>query len=201
MDEKTIAIYNAQAEAIAARHLAYGDSPSPLWSRLLSYFKAGEATADVGCGSGRDTHWLHQAGFPIVGYDGSEGMLAGARQRYPDGDFRSAFLPNLAEIPSAAYRNVLCSFVLMHLPKAELPIAIHNLARILKPEGRLLVAFRPSKAQSEREADGRLFTPISLSEMTEWMTAARLQILEAATHQDSDDPRFYRYFTVAERLP
>jgi len=201
MDSQTLAVYNQQAHAIAVRHLAYGETPTHFGLQLLAYFWSGEPTADIGAGGGRDSHWLHQQGFPLVGYDGSEGMLAEARRLYPECDFRYALLPHLSEIPSDTYTNVLCSFVLMHLPFDELPLAIHHLARILKPTGRLIVAFRPSKTESDREDDGRLFTPISLEHMQEWMTAADLQVLESETRQNKAEPVSHWHFVVAERLP
>jgi ubiquinone/menaquinone biosynthesis C-methylase UbiE len=200
MDTKTLAIYDEQASAIVARHLAYGETPTHFGAQLRAYFWGGEATADIGAGSGRDSHWLHQQGFPVVGYDGSEGMLAEARLRYPDCEFHHALLPHLTEIPSATYSNVLCSFVLMHLPYEELPLAIENLARILKPSGRLMVAYRPSKSDSEREADGRLFTPISLEQMQAWMKIATLNVLVAETRQSKADPVTHWHLVVAERL-
>ncbi len=200
MDTKTLDVYNQQAPTIVARHLAYGSHDMLFGSRVLAYFRPGEPTADIGSGSGRDTRWLHQQGFSVVGYDGSEGMLAEARQLYPECEFRHALLPDLAGVPSDSYANVLCSFVLMHLPSTQLPTALANLARILNAGGRLIVAYRYSKTDSEREADGRLFTSIPLEQMQTWMEQAKLRVLAAESHQSTNAPEFHWFLLAAERL-
>jgi ubiquinone/menaquinone biosynthesis C-methylase UbiE len=199
MDDQTIRIYNEKASHIVARHLQHGSHPNHLEAKLTTYFRLGKPTADIGTGSGRDSQWLYHHGYPVVSYDGSEGMLAEARQLYPECDFRYALLPHLAEIPSATYTNVLCSFVLMHLPEAELPVAIQNLARILHPSGRLMVAFRPSRTGGVREADGRLFTPISPEQTFHWMEAVGLTILEANTLPSSTYENQQWHLIVAEK--
>lgn len=182
MDHQTLQTYDQKATSIAARH--HQNKPNQVHDHILTYFHTGELTADVGCGSGRDTEWLHHQGFPTIGYDGSEGMLAEARQLYPEGDFRTALLPNLATIPDASYLNVLCNAVLMHFDKSETPLVLQNLARIMRPTGRLIVSFRGSQDIEEREADGRLYTRIQLDEMTSWMEAADLKVLVAETLPD-----------------
>lgn len=182
MDHQTLAIYNQQAASIAARH--HQNQPNQVHEQILAHFHAGEATADVGCGSGRDTEWLMAHGFPTIGYDGSEGMVAEARQRNPQGEFHLAFLPELAEIPDSQFLNLLCNAVLMHLPKAELAHALRHLARIMRPTGRLIVSFRGSQAIEEREADGRLYTRIEIAEMREAMRSAGLRVLFAETLPD-----------------
>jgi ubiquinone/menaquinone biosynthesis C-methylase UbiE len=197
MDTETLKVYDQKSASIAARH--FGNKPNRIHDLILTYFQAGELTADVGCGSGRDTEWLHHQGFPTIGYDGSEGMLAEARQRFPTGDFRTAFLPELAGIPDTAYLNVLCNAVLMHLPINETPTALHHLHRILRPGGRLIVSFRGSQEVDEREADGRLFTRIPLGDMTQWMEDAGLKVLEAETLPDPVRTGGVWSIVVAER--
>lgn len=202
MDEKTVNIYDEKAPVIVARHLAHrtGTYPNRFEEAVLTYFRVGEPTADIGSGSGRDTQWLRDLGFPVVGYDGSKGMLAEAQRLYPNEEFRYSLLPLLPEVPSESYTNILCSFVLMHLPTDELPVAIANLARILKKKGRLIVAFRPSRADGEREEDGRLFTPIDPEAMAGWMRDAGLEVLAMDTHPSDVYPASHWHLLVAERL-
>jgi len=70
------------------------------------YFDVGP-TADIGCGSVRDTQWL-------TGYDTSERLLAEARRLHPSA--RYAALPELHNIADETFCNVLCETVIMHLP-------------------------------------------------------------------------------------
>src|SRR5262245_37305730 len=154
MDARTVEVYDERALDFAARHRAA--EPTPLYRFILGFFHAGQPSADIGCGSGRDVAWLNEQGFPTIGYDASEKMLEEAGAAYPGLDFRQAALPDLAGIEDASIDNVLCSAVLMHLPREELITAVLALARILKSLGRLVLAVRESQFDTDREPDGRL---------------------------------------------
>ncbi len=65
MDALTIAAYEADAPRQAAYQRSV--SPGPVHRLASAFFHPGEPTADVGCGSGRDTAWLVRQGFPAVG--------------------------------------------------------------------------------------------------------------------------------------
>jgi SAM-dependent methyltransferase len=53
---------------------------------------------DLGCGSGLSTEILHQAGYPVLGIDISDAMIAIAQARVPAAEFRVASLFTV-EIP------------------------------------------------------------------------------------------------------
>ena len=100
MDTQTLAAYDRMAAAYAADWHTQ-PAASDMHALLLGHFRPGP-TADIGCGSGRDTAWLAEQGFAVTGFDASEGLLTEARQRYPDLDFRHAALPDLTGRPRAA---------------------------------------------------------------------------------------------------
>jgi SAM-dependent methyltransferase len=177
MDESTLKAYNERASFHAARMRVI--APNRVHALALRGFHPGAPTADVGCGSGRDTAWLLENGFAAVGYDASPGMLAEARAAYPQLDLREAALPALDGVPDASFDNLLCNAVLMHLPAAQLPVAAASIARVLRPGGRLVVAIRRSQEGIEREGDGRLFTPIDRTGLEALLAGAGITMLEA----------------------
>lgn len=158
VDSETLKAYDSNAQILAAGHRALISLPTR--QLLQTHFHPAGSTADVGCGSGRDTAWLNAVGFPTIGYDASVGMLAEAARVYPQLTFRHAMLPDLVVIPDNTYSNVLCNAVLMHLPPPSLPSALVALTRILRPGGCLVIAYRRSRVVDEREPDGRLYTSI-----------------------------------------
>ena len=124
---------------------------------LLEHFRPGP-TADIGCGSGRDTDWLTRNGFPATGYDAAEGLLAEARRRYPGLAFHAASLPDLDGVASGGFANVLCETVIMHLPAGRIAPAVRRLLTLLAPGGTLWLSWRTTAGSDRRDEADRLYT-------------------------------------------
>jgi ubiquinone/menaquinone biosynthesis C-methylase UbiE len=92
---------------------------------------------DAGCGTGRHTKYLVDAGREVLGVDANEGMLAQAKQKLPDVEFR---VGNVNDLPveDASYNSIVCGLTFSHLPQIE--PAIHELARALTTGGRLAIS-------------------------------------------------------------
>jgi SAM-dependent methyltransferase len=155
MDPKTLASYDSAAAAYAHDWHAQ-PPPADMHALIKCFFKAG-ATADIGCGSGRDVAWLAGQGFPAVGYDPSDGLLAQARARYPALNFECAALPELAGISDDSFDNVLCETVIMHLAHADIVPSVRRLMAILNADGILYLSWRVTKDSNQRDAAGRLY--------------------------------------------
>jgi SAM-dependent methyltransferase len=155
MDDGTLRAYDTGAAAFA---LDWHEQPPPADLRAIvrRFFRPGP-TADIGCGSGRDTAWLSANGFPAVGFDPSAGLLAQARARYPDLAFHSAALPALEGIADASFANVLCETVVMHLPRDDLAPSVERLLAILPPGGTLYLSWRVTRGADLRDGHGRLY--------------------------------------------
>jgi SAM-dependent methyltransferase len=154
---------NATLSAYDSGAAAYADDwhsqppPADLHAAVRQYFRAGGVTADIGCGSGRDTVWLNASGFPCVGFDASEGLLAEARRRYPALTFLPSSLPDLRNIDDGSFDNVLCETVVMHLPPAAIVPSVRRLLAILRAGGNLYLTWRVTKDADVRDGQGRLY--------------------------------------------
>lgn len=196
MDAQTVAVYDAKAEKIAALHRAV--EPELIYRLVGEYFIAAAATADIGCGSGRDTAWLAAHGFPLTGYDASRGLLEQARTAYPWIELRHAALPDVAALGDETFHNILCNAVLMHVPRPEHGRSFEALSRIMLPGGRLILTFRPSLETDEREADGRLFAAPTLEKLDAALAAAGLELLRIE-HGSDARPDVRWFAVVAEK--
>lgn len=156
MDATTLAVYDTAAPAFVQRWLAE-KPPTDMYALFRQFFRPG-LTADIGSGSGRDAAWLTANGYPVVGYDPSEALLAQARAHFPHVEFRKAALPDLSGIPARHFNNVVCETVLMHLPSEEIEPAVTRMLEVLKPGGLIYLSFRITENVDHREKDGRLFT-------------------------------------------
>lgn len=109
----------------------------PVVHRLLEQLPAGPVL-DAACGTGRHAAHLWRCGREqLIGVDASEEMLARARSKLPGADLR---LGELSALPLAdgEVGGAVCALALSHLP--EIGPAIGELARVLRPGGRLVVS-------------------------------------------------------------
>jgi SAM-dependent methyltransferase len=106
---------------------------------MLERVRAGDfkSALDVGCGEGRFSRMLRAAGIQTVGIDPTEILIDQARRRDPDGDYRLAAAENLP-FADASFDLVVSYLSLIDIPDAA--TAISEMARVLKPGGRLLIA-------------------------------------------------------------
>jgi SAM-dependent methyltransferase len=156
MDQRTLAAYDRDAAAFA-NEWETQPPPSDLHDMVRRFFAPGP-TADIGCGSGRDTAWLERNGFSATGYDASEALLAEARRRHRGVRFQHAALPELVGIADETFINVLCETVIMHLPPQVIVASLERLVAILRPGGTLYVSWRVTEDADRRDAHGRLYT-------------------------------------------
>jgi SAM-dependent methyltransferase len=156
MDRATLSAYDSDAAAFAKD---WHEQPAPrdLQEIVARFFIKGGATADIGCGSGREVAWLNANGFPAVGFDASDGLLAEARRRYPDLTFAHAELPGLQGIAACTYDNLLCETVIMHLDRALIAPSVRRMLELVKPGGVFYLSWRVTDGADARDAHGRLY--------------------------------------------
>ena len=103
--------------------------------------------------------FLAANGFDAIGYDASDALLEQARLRYPRlrvcDRRRCRSLPG---VPDAAFDNVLCETVIMHLRRPQILDAVRRLLAILKPGGILYLSWRVTDGADQRDPHGRLYS-------------------------------------------
>ncbi|WP_322488804.1 class I SAM-dependent methyltransferase [Chloroflexus sp.] len=197
-DQQTIRAYDELARQQAA--FQRNRRPESIYRLIKTFFHPGRPTADIGSGSGRDVVWLEQHGYPTIGFEPSQGMINEARAAYAGINVQQAALPDLAGIADASFDNVLCVAVLMHLPIAELTGATVNLARILRPGGRLIVSYRTPPPDGERTPDGRLYTDIPLTHFILLLESVGMRVLVVEEAPDTSRPGIQWINVVGERV-
>ena len=92
---------------------------------------------DAACGTGRHSRYLAARGHRIIGVDRSAAMLARARAKLPEGDFREGDLEALP-LASASVDVAICALALVHLQGLDRAVA--ELARVVRPGGRVIIS-------------------------------------------------------------
>lgn len=175
-DSSTLHAYNSHSSDFAKD---WHEQPAPvdLHAIVRRYFRPG-LTADVGCGSGRDTAWLSDNGFSAIGFDPSEGLLKEARQRYPNNRFQLGALPVLDGVAEGTFVNVLCETVIMHLNAETISPAVHKLIDILQIGGTLYLSWRVTEYRDRRDEYGRLYAVFDPSLVVTALAAATIVLDE-----------------------
>jgi malonyl-CoA O-methyltransferase len=112
----------------------------PHVQQLLGNLK-GKYVADIGCGTGRHSRYAIQQGAAVVhGVDFSNAMLkvAQGHAAHLDNMFVAQGKIEALPLASGAYDVAVCALALEHV--ADFSSAIHELARLLKPGGTLVIS-------------------------------------------------------------
>lgn len=95
---------------------------------------------DAGCGPGHWTASLAGQGVDVRGVDQVPAFIDHARSAYPDGVFTLGSIDALDE-PDDTYGGVLAWYSLIHHDPSTIRRPLDEVARVLRPGGRLLVGF------------------------------------------------------------
>lgn len=105
----------------------------------------GQRILDLGCGKGRFAHHLMDRGAEVVGLDAATGMLAMARLplRIQGSALR---LP----IAGSSFDAVCAIDVFQHLPRSGVEVALAEIRRVLRPQGRLVLVDKNCMAMDDQ---------------------------------------------------
>ncbi|MFA6294290.1 MAG: class I SAM-dependent methyltransferase, partial [Victivallales bacterium] len=164
MDLQTLKYYDSNANDLADR---YDNANGGISDYFQQAFEKKGKVLDIGCGSGRDLKILHEMGYAADAVDPCEEFVEYCnRHKTGYGSVvKKDSLPELKEITDKSYDGVLCSAVLMHLPKEQLFDASFAIRRILRDNGRLLLSVplydETIDSNTKRDTYGRLFNGIT----------------------------------------
>lgn len=152
-EEEARAAYDLVADDYAA--LLEGELEKlPLERAMLTAFveqvaaAGGGPIADLGCGPGRVAGFLRGIGADVRGIDLSPGMIAVARRDHPGIPFEVA---SMADLPfgDGELAGALAWYSIIHVPQEQQDAVFAEFARVVRPEGFLLLAFQVSESGDE----------------------------------------------------
>jgi len=161
MDAETLSAYNTEASRLSADYEA--TDLSPIHDLLMRHLPPAGTVLDVGCGSGRDSAFLHSRGFQVFPLDGSPAMLESLASFHPElaNYLITKKFPLDSEDPVLTRRfdAVICLAMLMHVPNHDLFECARQLSILLKPGAILALSISCGRTDlvNGRDKSGRLY--------------------------------------------
>jgi 2-polyprenyl-3-methyl-5-hydroxy-6-metoxy-1,4-benzoquinol methylase len=175
---------------------------------------------DIPCGTGRYFALVVDRGRRVVGADQSSGMAAQARAHGLADSVEAIGLQELAE--TDAFDGVMCIDAMEHVPPEDWPRVVANLARALRPDGRLYLSLEVMADQAAEldrayaeavaaglpvtrgesvgeETGGYHFYP-SDEQVAGWLAGAGLEVVDEVTDLTYDEWG-YRHLLLRHRSP
>jgi SAM-dependent methyltransferase len=120
-----------------------------LFAAFAELARDGGPVADLGCGAGLLTAYLHSLGLDVFGVDLSPRMLAEARRAHPGLRFEEGSMTAL-DLPDGALGGITALYSIIHIPTERLPELFAGFHRVLAPGGHLLIAVLVGDEQRHR---------------------------------------------------
>ncbi|HVO43133.1 MAG TPA: class I SAM-dependent methyltransferase [Aggregatilineales bacterium] len=95
---------------------------------------------DMGCGPGQIARYLRDRGVDTIGIDLSSGMVEVARRLNPDIEFRQGSMVAL-HMADSTLGGIAAFYSIIHIPREDVVNVLREFRRVLRPNGRLLLAF------------------------------------------------------------
>jgi SAM-dependent methyltransferase len=150
---------------------------------------------EIGCGPGQIARYLKDRGVEIGGVDLSQQMIDRARELNPDIEFARGDMRSLAPA-AAALAGIVCFYAVIHLTREDVPRALAEMWRVLRPGAPLLLSFHGGEGELRRdewygEPVAVFVTLFTCDEMADYLTAAGF----AVEQTDEREPYPFEYQT------
>jgi len=154
----------------------------------------GGPVADVGCGPGYATGYLHELGVDAFGIDLSPEMIAIARRDHPELRFDVGTMTEL-DLADDSVMGIIAFWSVIHVPDHAVPTVFEQFRRVLRPRGLLLVGFHVG-AETRHTSEGYTGRPINVDShrrrpgtISGWLREAGFTIeAELVLRPDDDVP-------------
>lgn len=159
-DPKTIAAYNEWAEDYHGRFDRR--EPDEQLTAFITGLPVGGRVLDLGCGVGRSSILMIEAGLTVDALDASPAFVEMARKQFGVKVTLGTF-DHVAAVDT--YDGIFANFSLLHEPKAALPGHLDRIHRALVPDGLFHIGLKTGEGEG-RDTLGRFYAYYSDAEIT-----------------------------------
>lgn len=184
--------------------LSYKPKDRELLNAFADKLGANSRVCDLGCGPGQVACYLKLKGLNSFGIDISPGMVEEAQRRNPDLDFLVGDIFCLP-LKDEEVDGVVAFYSLIHIEKKEMPKALVEIKRVLKPGALFLFSFHIGDKTEhlsqwwgqEVNIDFHFFEVSDLSAMAQTAGFKIVEIIEREPYEEKIEVQTRRaYFLV-----
>jgi SAM-dependent methyltransferase len=170
-DRETLRVYGTRAADYAA--MSAQTSADRHLQAFIDAVPDGGDVLDFGCGHGRSTALMIDAGLKAEGLDASPELAAIARDRFGVKVTVAGFETLDAK---GAYDGVFANFSLLHAPRADMPTHLSRIAKALRPDGAFHLGLKTGEGEI-RDALGRFYAYYMEAEIAGLLEDAGFSVL------------------------
>lgn len=104
------------------------------------WIEPGYTVLEIGCGTGALAAMMAARGASVVGIDVSNAMLAESQKNAPECEFGHLSAVEIEKLGHARFDCVVATLSLSELSEDELAIVLRDVVKVLKPQGRFVIA-------------------------------------------------------------
>lgn len=184
--ERAINQYNKIASQYAAN--IAGRANLTHLGEFISHLASNSYILDAGSAGGRDSKIFYDKGFRITGIDLSKNLLAIAKKKYPEINFKQADIRSLP-FNKNTFDAIWARAILHHLEKQEMPVCLREFHRALKPKGIIFISTKWGEGKlSGQDAlsvgEKREFTLLTEEELDGLLTQAKFEKIHLVKEKD-----------------
>ncbi len=190
--------YDAVAREYADRfagELKHKPLDRELLSRFATEVRGRGQVCDLECGPGQTTAYLHGCDARVCGLDVSAELLREAVRLHPDIAFEQGDMLSLPR-SDGTVAGVVAFYAIVHFSPAQLRQALTEMYRVLRPGGRLLLAFHAGEGAVHVEGflgrvltlDFFYFRPATIADELARAGFARVEVIERDPYPDVEYP-------------
>ena len=117
----------------------------PYIDKFLTMLPKQGKILDIGSGPGQFAKHMIEKGFEVIGIDFSKEMVAIAKGKVPNVDFRHMDMRQL-DFPDNSFDGVFSAYSLIHIPSEEVLETLKGFHRVLKAGGYVEIAVQKGEA-------------------------------------------------------
>ncbi|MFC1697454.1 class I SAM-dependent methyltransferase [Nanoarchaeota archaeon] len=189
-NEKTIEVYDEIADDYADymydKIMQY---PLMKFTKFLPKTKRSELKLlDVGCASGRDSQYLMEDGYDVIGIDLSKNMIKSAKKLVPKCKFENMDLAEM-KYKDKTFNGIWDHATFCHVPKKHSILVLEEYNRVMKSGAILYIGLREGEGEKmviyEKSGNKpRFFSYYNMEELAKLLKKAGFEILENFTEEE-----------------